>query len=106
VAKWQTRKLEVLVGNTVEVRVLSSAFFPKIGPRDSENVKQDENPRVRWYAAKRLVKKRDDYATFRCQAGKILANTNFLNWLLPMSGLICRNERNIRPSVYSELTEV
>ena len=26
VAKWQTRKLEVLVGNTVEVRVLSSAF--------------------------------------------------------------------------------
>lgn len=39
VAKWQTRKLEVLVGNSVEVRVLSSAFFimpdvyklPKIG---------------------------------------------------------------------------
>ena len=28
VAKWQTRKLEVLVGNTVEVRVLSSAFNP------------------------------------------------------------------------------
>ena len=29
VAKWQTRKLEVLVGKTMEVRVLSSAFSPR-----------------------------------------------------------------------------
>jgi hypothetical protein len=35
VAKWQTRKLEVLVGKPVEVRVLSSAVFSKLPVRNA-----------------------------------------------------------------------